>query len=135
MKRKFKKIALVFFLVFIAIQFYQPKQNVSSSFDIGKNFANNYKVPPKILNSLQKACYDCHSNTTANANSPSKKLNAKANSVRLKIISDPVKCIKQYIVHKLVHWLDSCLYLKIIRLYGFQILIFLIIFFIIVQFI
>ncbi|NMH24265.1 heme-binding domain-containing protein [Flavobacterium solisilvae] len=64
MKRKFKKIALVFFLVFIAIQFYQPKQNISNSFDIGKNFANNYKVPPTVLNSLQKACYDCHSNNT-----------------------------------------------------------------------
>ena len=62
--KRIKKIAITFFLVFIAIQFYQPKQNVSSSFDIGKNFANNYKVPPKILNSLQKACYDCHSNTT-----------------------------------------------------------------------
>ncbi len=64
MKRKFKKIALVFFLVFVAIQFYQPKQNISNSFDIGKNFANNYNVPPSVLNSLQIACYDCHSNNT-----------------------------------------------------------------------
>lgn len=64
MKRKLKKIAIVFFLVFVAIQFYQPKQNISNSFDIGKNFANNYKVPPSVLNSLQKACYDCHSNNT-----------------------------------------------------------------------
>ena len=64
MKRKLKKIAVVFFLMFVAIQFYQPKQNVSSSFDIGKNFANNYKVPTTVLNSLQKACYDCHSNNT-----------------------------------------------------------------------
>ena len=62
--KRIKKIAIAFFLVFIAIQFYQPKQNVSSSFDIGKNFANNYKVPPTVLNSLQKACYDCHSNNT-----------------------------------------------------------------------
>lgn len=62
--KRIKKIAITFFLVFIAIQFYQPKQNVSSSFDIGKNFANNYKVPPTVLSSLQKACYDCHSNTT-----------------------------------------------------------------------
>ncbi|MBK9224975.1 MAG: heme-binding domain-containing protein [Flavobacterium sp.] len=50
--------------MFVAIQFYQPKQNISSSFDIGKNFSNNYKVPPSVLNSLQKACYDCHSNDT-----------------------------------------------------------------------
>ncbi len=64
MKRKLKKIALVFFLVFVAIQFYQPKQNISNSFDIGKNFANNYNVPPSVLNSLQIACYDCHSNNT-----------------------------------------------------------------------
>ncbi len=64
MKPKLKKIALVFFLMFVAIQFYQPKQNISSSFDIGKNFSNNYKVPPSVLNSLQKACYDCHSNDT-----------------------------------------------------------------------
>jgi Haem-binding domain len=64
MKRKLKKIALVFFLMFVAIQFYQPKQNTSSSFDIGKNFANNYNVPPSVLNSLQIACYDCHSNNT-----------------------------------------------------------------------
>ena len=62
--KRIKKIAITFFLVFIAIQFYQPKQNVSSSFDIGKNFANNYKVPPTVLSSLQKACYDCHSNNT-----------------------------------------------------------------------
>ena len=62
--KRIKKIAIAFFLVFIAIQFYQPKQNVSSSFDIGKNFANNYKVPPTVLSSLQKACYDCHSNNT-----------------------------------------------------------------------
>lgn len=64
MKRKLKKIALVFFLMFVAIQFYQPKQNTSSSFDFGKNFANNYNVPPSVLNSLQIACYDCHSNNT-----------------------------------------------------------------------
>ncbi len=50
--------------MFVAIQFYQPKQNTSSSFDIGKNFANNYNVPPSVLNSLQIACYDCHSNNT-----------------------------------------------------------------------
>ena len=62
--KRIKKIAITFFLVFIAIQFYQPKQNLSSSFDIGKNFANNYKVPPTVLSSLQKACYDCHSNNT-----------------------------------------------------------------------
>lgn len=62
--KRIKKIAIVFFFVFIAIQFYQPKQNVSNTFDIGKNFANNYKVPPTVLNSLQKACYDCHSNNT-----------------------------------------------------------------------
>lgn len=64
MKRKLKKIALVFFLMFVAIQFYQPKQNTSSSFDFGKNFAKNYNVPPSVLNSLQIACYDCHSNNT-----------------------------------------------------------------------
>ena len=62
--KRIKKIAIVFFFVFIAIQFYQPKQNASNTFDIGKNFANNYKVPPTVLNSLQKACYDCHSNNT-----------------------------------------------------------------------
>lgn len=50
--------------MFVAIQFYQPKQNTSSSFDFGKNFANNYNVPPSVLNSLQIACYDCHSNNT-----------------------------------------------------------------------
>ncbi|MFC4510233.1 heme-binding domain-containing protein [Flavobacterium buctense] len=64
MKRKFKKIAIVFLIVFIAIQFYQPKQNKGYTIDIGENFANNYKVPPSVLNSLQKACYDCHSNDT-----------------------------------------------------------------------
>ena len=54
-----------------------------------------------------------HSNTATNTNSPCKKLNNKANSVRLKVISYPNKCVKQYIVHRPVHWLDFYLWLRI----------------------
>lgn len=64
MKRKLKKITLLLFLALIAFQFYQPKRNTSNMVDIEKNFANNYKVPPMVLSSLQTACYDCHSNNT-----------------------------------------------------------------------
>lgn len=61
--KRFKKIMVALLVIFIAIQFIQPKRNkatVAQPMDI----AAVYKLPDSIQNLLKIACYDCHSNNT-----------------------------------------------------------------------
>ena len=58
-----KKIALGFFTVFVAIQFFQPARNKSDKV-LPTDIINTVAVPNQVLNLLQNSCYDCHSNNT-----------------------------------------------------------------------
>jgi hypothetical protein len=58
-----KKILLILLLLFVAIQFFRPTDNHSSTLsdnDITKHFV----VPDTVLHILTRSCYDCHSNNT-----------------------------------------------------------------------
>lgn len=60
---KFKKILIVLFIVFIAIQFIPSARNQNgqiSSSDITKTI----DVPVNVEAVLKTSCYDCHSNNT-----------------------------------------------------------------------
>ena len=61
--KRFKKIAIIAGIVFIAIQFIQPAQNKSVQV-LPTDFAAMYKPPQQVQQILQNACYDCHSNNT-----------------------------------------------------------------------
>ncbi len=59
----FKKIGLVLAAIFILIQFIHPAKNEGESYgpnDISKSLT----VPEFVQGSLEKSCYDCHSNRT-----------------------------------------------------------------------
>jgi len=57
-----KKVFIFLLIVFVAIQFVRPARNRSgeASMDIRKKFA----VSDSVEGILQRACNDCHSNTT-----------------------------------------------------------------------
>jgi len=58
-----KKILLVLLIIVIFIQFIRPAKNAAelpSTTAIDKM----YTVPAEVAHILEKACYDCHSNTT-----------------------------------------------------------------------
>lgn len=58
-----KKILLAFVILFIAIQFIQPARNKNGQV-LTMDITKTINVPGNILNTFQKACYDCHSNNT-----------------------------------------------------------------------
>ena len=58
-----KKILLVLAIVLVIIQFLHPGRNISKT-DQPHNIANSYNVPVDVKGILNKACMDCHSNTT-----------------------------------------------------------------------
>lgn len=58
-----KKILLALLVVFILIQFFRPKKNISEGVQ-ANNIETKYAVPADVKNILHKACYDCHSNNT-----------------------------------------------------------------------
>ncbi len=61
--RLIKIILLVTGIIFVAIQFIQPAQNINkqvTATDISKVIS----IPDTVQVILQKACYDCHSNST-----------------------------------------------------------------------
>ena len=64
MKKRIKKIAVVGFIIFLLMQFYQPARNVSYEQVSSSNFTEVYKVPKNIETTLRASCYDCHSNNT-----------------------------------------------------------------------
>jgi len=63
-KKYLKKIALVLFILFIIIQFYQPARNVDNGQVLPVAFTEVYNVPKNVENILRTSCYDCHSNNT-----------------------------------------------------------------------
>jgi len=58
-----KKILLVLFVVFIAIQFVQPAHNTSGQV-LPTDITKTVDIPDKILDIFKNSCYDCHSNNT-----------------------------------------------------------------------
>jgi len=58
-----KKIAMALLVVFIAMQFYRPKQNQSQGNHTAL-FLSQTNPPPNVKLILQESCYDCHSNNT-----------------------------------------------------------------------
>lgn len=59
----FKKILLVLFIVFIAIQFVQPAHNTSGQV-LPTDMTKTVNIPDKVLDIFKNSCYDCHSNNT-----------------------------------------------------------------------
>ncbi|MBS1729418.1 MAG: heme-binding domain-containing protein [Bacteroidetes bacterium] len=58
-----RKILLFLLIVFIAIQFFRPEKNVSTS--ISENdITRVYPVPENVQQILSRSCNDCHSNNT-----------------------------------------------------------------------
>lgn len=64
MRRIIKKILLVLFVVFIAIQFIQPAHNKSDAI-LATDISKIVSIPDSVQVILKNACYDCHSNNTA----------------------------------------------------------------------
>ncbi len=62
MKTK-NKIALVLLAVFIAIQFFRPDWNKGERYG-PEHISNVYATPPEVDKILERACYNCHSNST-----------------------------------------------------------------------
>jgi hypothetical protein len=57
-----KKIIIGLIIVLIIIQFIRPSKNRSG--DTSKDISTLYETPPDVKAILQRACNDCHSNTT-----------------------------------------------------------------------
>lgn len=58
-----KKILIVVVVLLIVIQFIHFAKNTSTA-DEPNNINKEYPVPANVELTLQKACYDCHSNNT-----------------------------------------------------------------------
>jgi Haem-binding domain len=63
MKKFLKRLLLVLLLVFVVLQFFRSKKNVSEGIS-ANDITIKYKVPTDVMASLQTSCYDCHSNNT-----------------------------------------------------------------------
>lgn len=58
-----KKIVYALLVLLIVIQFFRPTRNIATTPQV-KSIDKAYTIPQNINGILQKACYDCHSNTT-----------------------------------------------------------------------
>lgn len=58
-----KKIALLLFVIFVAMQFYRPEKNTDYS-NHTLEFIKETNPPENVKTILQESCYDCHSNNT-----------------------------------------------------------------------
>lgn len=58
-----RNIILFIFIVFAALQFFQPDKN-NQRFDMTNDISMVVHVPDSVHNLLKTACYDCHSNQT-----------------------------------------------------------------------
>lgn len=58
-----KKFLVFLVAVFIAIQFFRPRPNISSQTS-PKDIIKLSNASPEVSSILHKACYDCHSNNT-----------------------------------------------------------------------
>ena len=63
MKKIFKRILILFLIIFIAIQFIRPTKNISEGIS-ANDISTKYPVPDSIQSILKVACNDCHSNNT-----------------------------------------------------------------------
>ncbi len=59
-----KKIAIIVFVVFIALQFFQPSLPEVIVDNPNDLLTNNPEIPGDVTAILRNSCYDCHSNTT-----------------------------------------------------------------------
>ncbi|OYU97301.1 MAG: cytochrome C [Bacteroidetes bacterium B1(2017)] len=59
----FKKIALVLVAVLVVLQFVQPSKNEGSASGVN-DITQAITVPASVQQTLEKSCYDCHSNHT-----------------------------------------------------------------------
>jgi len=57
-----KKILLALLVVLVIIQFFRPEKNTSSAQPA--HISEKYALPEDVNGILQRACNDCHSNTT-----------------------------------------------------------------------
>lgn len=63
MKKAVKTTLVVLLVALVLIQFYRPAKN-SGPIDGPVDISVAYNVPADVMNVLNKACYDCHSNHT-----------------------------------------------------------------------
>ena len=63
MKRIFKKILIVLFIIFVIIQFIRPAKNNSTG-PFPNDITTKYNIPDTLKKILVASCYDCHSNNT-----------------------------------------------------------------------
>jgi hypothetical protein len=61
--RFLRRLLMLLLIVFIVIQFFRPKKNISEG-PQPHNIATAYPVPEDVKAILAKACNDCHSNNT-----------------------------------------------------------------------
>jgi hypothetical protein len=61
--RILKRVLVILLIVFIVIQFFRPKRNVSAQTS-RNDISTLYSVPGDVKQILAKACNDCHSNNT-----------------------------------------------------------------------
>lgn len=58
-----KKILLVILVLLLLLQFYRPAGNISDK-PQPQALKNKFAIPANVEQTLQVACYDCHSNNT-----------------------------------------------------------------------
>jgi hypothetical protein len=63
MKKVFRNILIVLFVVFLTIQFFQPEKNLGVR-NTGKDLFSIISVNDSIKILLETSCFDCHSNRT-----------------------------------------------------------------------
>ena len=62
-KRVLTKIIIALLIIFVLIQFFRPKKNLSEGTNVN-DISTKYPVPDSVQAILKVACYDCHSNNT-----------------------------------------------------------------------
>ena len=65
MKKVFKKIFAIAFIVLLLMQLYQPARTIDYGPVSATHLENTYTVPANVGVILKTSCYDCHSNNTA----------------------------------------------------------------------
>jgi hypothetical protein len=63
MKKFFKTFFLILLILFVVLQFFRSKKNISEAVSVN-DITKTYAVPTNVMASLQTSCYDCHSNNT-----------------------------------------------------------------------
>lgn len=58
-----KKIGIGLLVILVVIQFIRPAKNISTA-AAPNDIAAKYTVPANVYTTLQRACFDCHSNNT-----------------------------------------------------------------------